>query len=278
MPSSPTLAEGIPELTEAWKAAVRSGSLPDDWDMAPFIEAGVKGYNEETPPRLRLSYGKDCDRCQWFAHNSPGLARPRGTERVGHLMGSIWEGAALGHLAYVCSIHPDFEFRPEWMQKELVCPDFPDIKGHPDGAIYWRGEPWAIVDPKFTKSFAHRWWFPRLEKHQEPDHLHGRIPPETWGYRHQAGNYLAASGLPWRGFIWMVGFRDSEQLALGWADADEVLPYHEYAKETYARAMRPDIPPPIHENREESPCMNWINKSKGIKKVYCEFYTHCIQV
>lgn len=270
---APTMATAIPEITALWKQAVRNGSLQEDWDLPKLFAEAASYYNEEQPSRLRLSHGKDCARCQWFAHHHPEKEEPRGVERVSHTMGHIWEAISLGALDYALKDHPDFSFERDWMQKELECPDYPDIRGHCDGAIYWRGEPWAIVDPKFTKFFAHKWWFPRLDKGEEPSHLKGRIPPETWGYRHQAGNYLAASKLPFKGFIWVVGFKDSEKLSLGWADADEVLPYHSRAVRDYEAAMSPNIPPPIHPGRDDAPC-----KDSRYKKIYCGFYKHCLEV
>lgn len=270
---APTLATAIPEITRLWKDAIRKGNLQDDWDLAGLFRDAASSYNEGTPSRLRLSHGKACARCHWYEHHHPELEKPRGTERVSHLMGHIWEAIALGALDYALAEHPTFSFERDWMQKELILPEYPSIKGHCDGAIYWNGEPWAIVDPKYTKFFAHHWWFPRLEKGEEPSHLKGRIPPETWGYRHQAGNYLAASGLPFKGFIWAVGFKDSEKLSLGWADAEELLPYNKRAIADYTAAMGNKIPPPVHPLRDAAPCMD-----KRSKKVYCNFYTTCLEV
>lgn len=289
--SRPNMLTAVTEIEPLWRDAMTWGHMREDFKPILerlFVEA-ARGHTHEDAPRLRMSYGKDCDLEKWFTHHFPELAKVRGLGRMMHTDGNVFEAYAIGCLEYALDQTDDWSFDRSWMQKELYMPEEArDEKGHTDGAIFWRGEPYAIVDPKKTKYYAHIWWTPHPPKKEnrngkmvpmKPSMGECRLPPETWGYRHQAGNYLVASGLPFVGFMWLVGFRDDpDTLSIGWAERHELEGYHDKAVQSFDRAELPQPPPPCHEDRGASPCRQWFSKREGTYKPYCDFLDACLDL
>jgi len=276
------MIDAVAEIEPLWVSAMRRGDMRSDFPLeALFAEAARKHRSEDTP-RLRMSFGKDCQLEKWFIAHHPDKASPRGLSRMMHTDGNVFEAIAIGCLEYALEQTKHWRFDRNWMQRTLRMPGRKE-EGHTDGAIFYDGQPYAIVDPKKTLSYAHKSWLPVPPRGprggaMKPSFGECRLPPERWGYRHQAGNYLRSADEDFVGFMWLVGMRDSKDLHIGWAERSEVIDYFGRSIEAFEAAERSTPPPPCLEDRGGTPCRHWISKSKGIYESYCDFLEPCLEL
>lgn len=241
---------------------------PDDssWDPRDLdLNYLMREFLVDEPPKLRLSFGKECPRFQWYAHNEPEKATHRGAMRRRHVSGHLFEYLALWVLEH--HLPEPWSLDTSWAQKTVHTFN---LEGHTDGALLYAGEPYALLDCKETQPFVFKHW------------PLGRFPDPKWGYPYQAANYMRAAreeGVHFRGFLWPVGILgEPDRYECGWADHTELLEYETRAETIFRDAQTlKNPPPPIHPARDESPCARWRNKTKGIRKNYCEFIHHCEQ-
>lgn len=263
-------------LEQALAAGFDSGNM-DPARMAPRMAEIATRVVTDTPPKLRMSYGNGCAREKWFAHNMPDSATPRDRFRLIHAMGDLWEIMALEVLR--TSLPLPWSLEPSYDQATLE--NFGGIEGHTDGALFYKGEPYAIIDPKFKNwTRTCMWWEPRTPKGVQQKPGDRRQPTWKWGEPHQAANYVwteREKGLDFLGFMWVCGFRDdSERFHVAWMTADELRPWYDESRDTFLAARGDSPPPPCHPDRDQSPCMVWVHKGNNIKKVYCDHYDDCL--
>jgi hypothetical protein len=278
MDNRPPLIEAQQMLEHTLGKGLDAGNLNPSYMVDRFAEIAERVATDDAP-KLRMSYGNGCAREKWFVHNMPENAIPRDRSRLVHAMGDMWEIIALETLRV--NLPYPWNLSTEYDQGELE--NFDGIKGHTDGALYYDSQPYAIIDPKFKEfNKTCRWWEPRVPKGIQQQPGDRRIPTDKWGEKHQAGNYVWTErdkGRDFLGFMWICGFRDqADKYHCAWMTADELKPYYEESKHTFEVARKSNVPPPpIHPDRDESPCMVWLHKGKGLKKIYCAHYHDCIK-
>lgn len=275
--SRPPMIEAQVVLETALGKAFDNGTFNPKF-MAKRLAEIADRLVQDDKPILRMSYGNGCAREKWFAHNMPEGAIPRGRSRLVHALGDFWEIVALEGLRV--NLPYPWNLGQAYDQGELE--NFDGIKGHTDGALYYDSQPYAIIDPKFRMFMRSvKWYEPQVAKGAAKVPGDMRIPKDTWGDKNQAANYVWTErdkGIDFLGFIWIIGFRDEdEQYHCPWMTADELRPWYDESRETFDMARSAKAPPPpYHPDRDESPCMVWKHKGKGIKKIYCAHYNDCI--
>lgn len=260
----PAMTEAAAQVRDLLRDAML---MPRRWGAEGLGTARIEErFFEIQPARLRLSHGALCDRRHWYERHEPETSLPAdGSTRIKFAFGDTLEALMLssfgGHLE---QLNGPWRLDPEWAQRALartVCGE--EVRGHPDGLLTWDGMPYAIIDSKNTAIWSWKRW------------EDGRRPDATWGYRHQAANYIAASGDPRiRGFLWLTGVLDNNNIkeyGVGWMTAEELAPYAADAERTYSIAITSTVPPlPVVPGRDAVPC-----RSK--QSVYCRHYDHCIK-
>jgi len=212
-------------------------------------------------PRLRLSFGALCARQRWFENNMPDAAEPVGKERLMFSMGDLFETLSLPLLKAEIESLPNTNWRLDLNDGDHKTVYLRGYAGHTDAQLYWRDNPYAIIDTKYTSKWVHKNW------------EDGRKPDPKWGYRHQAANYIGAyreEGENFKGFIWLCGLREFNDFGNGWMTAEELKPYEEEALAMFKQAESSKMPAPCAGFPNATPCA-------GKTKTYCKFYKACAQ-
>lgn len=254
----------VPELSaqlKSWMTEVMSDPehLRSGEPVAPMQHLWER-FTTNEDPKLRLSFGSKCARRQWYSHHRPNKADSPGMARFTFSMGDLWEVLGFRALEEAIEDHPHLDVPRDSAQGEVeIEVDGHAIVGHLDGFLTWDGEPFVAFDFKQTG----KWPFSKWD--------HKRLPPEVWGYRHQAANYMAAlrkQGHKIEGFLWLVHLKDVNGFEVGWATWDELRPYHLDAVNTYAVAMGDTPPARCAGFPDAVPCA-------GKARKYCPFFNHC---
>lgn len=263
--SSPDLEAVADEVTRLIVTAqLQNGQTRSSSEDLPDLEDIARKFWATEQPRLRLSYGSDCDLQKWLIHNRSSLFEPPDTmTRLMFAFGNLTEALLKQVLIDELSCHPDLEWVEGSDQKEVTAHG--GILGHIDGLIRMRetGEH-VLLDFKSSTSFAMKWWD------------EGRFPDSKWGYRHQAGNYLLGlheEGIDCIGMIWPTYARDKSFMKTGYATLEEVGHYAGKAKDAFDAALMAMEPPqPCNPCRSKSPC-----RASKNGKVYCSMLTVCLE-
>ena len=276
MSDRPPLMVAQQVVEAALCAGMDSGNMDPSRMKERLMEIADR-ITTDTPPKLRMSYGNGCAREKWFAHNMPDSATPRDRSRLVHAMGDLWEIVATETLRN--SLPAPWSLIPYYDQAELV--NFDGITGHTDGALAYKGKPYAIIDPKFKnfmRSVMH--WTPKPDKGVKQQLGDRRFPKLTWGERNQAANYVwteREKGHDFLGFMWICGFRDeSAKFHAAWMTADELRPWYDESRQTFLDAKKEHPVAPIHLDRDATPCRVIFSKKKGTQSIYCNHYHDCI--
>jgi hypothetical protein len=256
----PTVAELAGIIKDSMgKVLADPKSLTTGEPVAPMDNLWDRLQHREEP-RLRMSFGAKCARQKWYQHHEPDKATSPGLARVSFSMGDLWEVIGFRALEEAVDKHPRLSVPKEYAQQELTMNvDGHLIAGHTDGCLLWDGEPFVVLDFKQTGKWAFNKWEGK------------RIPPEVWGYRNQAANYMAAlrnKGHNVQGFLWLVHLKDVNGFETGWATWDELKPYHKDSMDTFARAIQPHPPARCAGFPDAVPCA-------GKTRKYCPFFDHC---
>ena len=252
------------ELKDALTEGVRDGNFPSlPYSEGDDLTEAWKRLSEREEPRLRLSFGSRCPRRMWYSHHKPETAIPPDPEAfVGFSMGDWWELIAYHAISSRLLLNKsnlDLSMRGREVEMD-------GIKGHIDGLVSQRhesiehlfGGPSYVVDFKSTSKWVHRRW-------------ENGMPDPTWGYLHQAANYMEAlrqDGAEVEGFIWIVYLKDVGGFETGIASREQLAPYLTESRDFFEKA-KADTPPPRCEGYPDSaPC-------RGKARVYCPFYTTC---
>lgn len=239
----PNIESAAPQLAALADEAMDLVAKPDDSTLRGLLDAAASSFFVRQAPRLRMSYGANCPRHKWYDHWEPQKEEPvSGGDRMRMAQGYVFERLFLEALAaHLESTRGPWSLDRSFAQRELsVTVGDKTIAGHPDAALRWEGKPYAIGDCKQTSASGLKYW------------KGGRFPGDTWGYLHQAGNYLAAAsseGLEFPYFVWFLSLRDKtgkhERTALGWATRDELSPFHHEAITVWDQVLRsPNQPLP----------------------------------
>lgn len=239
----PDIREAAPQLAALAQAAFDSGmDWGDEYDTKPRAvgllddAAGCFLYPQE--PRLRMSYGTNCDRAQWYARWEGHKAKFHdGASRLRMAQGYVFERLFLESLGgYLEKNGGPWRLKRGFAQIALALIVGEEIiNGHPDAALFYEDQPYAIADCKQMKGGALSYW-----KEQ-------RLPDNTWGKLTQAGNYLRAAkenlGLDFKAFVWLcslIGAKSGrhESVAVGWATANEVAAHALEAEKVWLRVIR----------------------------------------
>ena len=221
-------------------------------------------FIREQGEKLRLSYGSDCKRRQFYSHYEGDKAvKKDGFTRLAAFSGGhVWEAVGLELLREGLK-GTEYGLYEPLVQAEV---ELDGIVGHPDGALTWQGKPAVILDFKNTSEFQFKAW--------DDD----RIPDSMWGYPQQGGLYTLAleEQFPCNGFIWPCMIKPDRangytpRVEVGWMTRDEALGYGRNALSLLAdvRDKGGAVPPPRHHNYPKAPC------GSG-KKAYCPFFEWC---
>ena len=265
--TKPTLQEAADVCAKAAYEAVMNPVWPKGRDPRdiPDMAHLIHGFFEDTPPRLRLSFGARCARQRWYDHNEPENAVKRDGMRMRHAMGQLFED--IMRIAMIEKMPAPWTLDNSWEQKLVRAWG---VEGHTDTMLCYEGVPFAVADWKHTMSYV---W-----KHWED----GRKPDPKWGYRHQADGYIQGArnlGIELEGAVWVVGLMDKpNEMYGGWMTTEELAPWGYEAETMFIQARDPNIiPPPCHPNRDASPCCAWQSKRDGRRTKYCSHLEWCEQ-
>lgn len=273
MKTLPHMKDAAPQLAKMADEALR---MALDWAdpkeegrdgprSAGLLDSAADCFLYPQTPRLRLSMGAVCERQQWYHRWRPDLAVPDdGAGRLVMVGGYVFEKLFLEALGgYMEKFGGPWRMERGFAQKDLALDVGGEkITGHPDCALLYEGQPYAIGDCKSTSSSALAYWKDE------------RFPDALWGKPHQAGNYLKAEPREFPYFIWWLSLRDfkgnHERAAIGWATRAELMPYATEAEKIWLKVIQsPNKPlPRINPDSEGAPCRN--NKT-----VWCKYQKHC---
>lgn len=239
----------------------RSAGLLDD-------AASCFLYRQE--PRLRMSWGTDCARARWYDRWEGHKAKKHdGASRLRMAQGYVFEKLFLESLGGYLDQHGGpWRMKRGFAQTEMALTVGGErITGHPDAALLYEDQPYAIADFKQMKATAMNYWDER------------RLPDNTWGKLTQAGNYLRAAkenlGLDFKAFVWicsLIGGKSGrhESVAVGWASPEEVRGNAMEAERIWLRVIEsPARPLPRCQGFPSSvPCYT----PTGIE---CQYLDHC---
>lgn len=271
----PHIIHAAPQLAALAQAGFDSGM---DWGKedgsdgprsAGLLDSAADCFLYRQKPRLRMSWGENCPRSKWYDRYEGDKAKPdTGADRMRMAQGYVFERLFLETVGgYLEKDGGPWKLDRKMAQHTLTVEiEGEKITGHPDAALFYDGQPYAIADCKQTSASGLKYW------------AEGRMPGEEWGYRHQAGNYLRAAeknlGLRFPYFVWFLSLRDRtgkhESVAVGWASRDEVDGYADRCEVHWTRIIRNPGKPPERVNAgcKGVPC----STPTGIE---CRYLAHC---
>lgn len=273
MKPMPHIKDAAPQLAALADKALRAAM---DWSdpkeegrdgprSAGLLDSAAECFLYQQKPRLRLSFGAVCERQKWYQHYRPDLAEQSdGAEKLVMVGGYVFEKLFLEALGgYLEKFGGPWRMERGFAQKELTIEVGGEkIVGHPDCALLYEGQPYAIGDCKSTSEAALKYWKDE------------RFPDELWGKPHQAGNYLKAEAREFPYFIWWLSLRDFKGVhtrsAIGWATRAELMPFAAQAEKIWLKVLNsPNKPlPRINPDSKGAPCRN-------DKTIWCDHWDAC---